>query len=212
MTDRSIVLHASETAYDFAKENIDLSGCYYGQPHWEGPFVDRPSGYYYFLAGFVAQLRCSRIFEIGAHFGGSIFSMARGVEYSGLAQSAEIVTVDPVDRNTDAFRANQLVKRILGNSLDVDVTQRVLLSFTGRVDLMFIDAIHTYEVTNGFLEHYLPIVSPRLVVLDDTRLNPSMERLWSDLSKVYGERAIDVTDCSHRGKNAGFGLLICDSL
>ena len=37
---------------------------------------------------------CSRILEIGAHFGGSIFSMARGVECSNLVQSAEVVTVE----------------------------------------------------------------------------------------------------------------------
>jgi predicted O-methyltransferase YrrM len=212
MTDRSSVLQAIETAYEYAREHINLSGCYYGEPHSKGPFVDTPNAYYFFLAGLVAQLRCSRILEIGTHFGGSIFSMARGVEYAGLLPWAEIVTIDIKDSNSEAFRTQALVKRVLGNCLDDAIAQKVARSFTGPVDLMFIDAVHDYEHTNRCLEQYLPLVSPRLVILDDIRLRSSMKKLWLDLSAAYGERAIDITDCSHREKNVGFGLLICDSL
>ncbi len=212
MTDRNVLLHAIETAYTFAKQNIDLSGCYYGEPFRKGPFVDKPCSYYFFLAGLVAQLRCSRILEIGTHFGGSIFSMARGVGYSGLVQTADVITVDVKESNSEAFRTNELVIRILGDCLDDDVVQHVTQSFSGPVDLMFIDAVHNYEHTNRCLQRYSPLVSPRLVILDDIRLNPSMESLWKYRVVSCGDRAIDITDYSHREKNVGFGLLICDSL
>jgi cephalosporin hydroxylase len=209
ITERSSVLQAIETAYEYAKENINLSGCYYGKSHVGGPFIECPIPYYFFLAGLVAKLRCSRILEVGAHFGGSIFSMARGVEHAGLVPCAEIVTIDIEENNSEAFRANQLVKRVLGDCLNDDVTQKVSSLFTGHVDLMFIDAVHYFEHTHRCLEQYLPLVSPWLVILDDIRLNPSMEKLWAHLSATYGDRAIDITDCSHRGK-LGFGILIGD--
>lgn len=212
MRDRSTLLQAIDSAYECGKENVDLTGCYYGKPHRKGPFIDTPHEYYFFLAGLVARLRFSRILEIGAHFGGSIFSMARGVEYGGLVQSAELVTVDRRDTNSESFRSNQVVKRILGDCLNRDIAQKVGSSFTGKIDLMFIDAIHQYEHTNRCLQQYLPLVSPWLVILDDIRLNPSMEKLWENLSATYGDRAIDITDCSRREKDVGFGLLICDVL
>jgi cephalosporin hydroxylase len=212
MTDRSLVLQAVDTAYTFAKRKINLSGCYYGKPHWKGPFVDKPYSYYFFLAGLVAQLRCSRILELGTHFGGSIFSMARGVEYSGLAKSAEIVTVDIKDSNSEAFRANEMVTRFLGDCLDEDIAASIAQSFSGPVDLMYLDAEHNCEHTNRCLQEYSLLVSPRLVILDDIHLNASMERLCKHLQNAYGDRAIDVTDCSHREKKVGFGLLICGSL
>ena len=140
MTDRETVTRAIETAVDYAKHNIDLSRCYYGQHHGDGKFYDRPFTYYFFLAGFVAQLRYSRILEIGTHFGGSIFSMARGIEHAGLRQSGEIVTVDLRDRNSKQFRANPRVKRILGDCFDERVVREVSSSFTEHIDLMFIDS------------------------------------------------------------------------
>jgi predicted O-methyltransferase YrrM len=210
MTDRSTLLRAIETSYDFARQNIELSGCYYGEPFRKGPFVDKPCSYYFFLAGLVAQLRCSRILELGTHFGGSIFSMARGIEYSGLTETAEVITVDVKDSNSEAFRANQLVTRILGDCLDDGVAQHVKQSFSGPVDLIYIDAVHDYEHTNRYLQQYSLLVSPRLVILDDIRLNPSMRRFWKYLVDTHGDRVIDITDYSHREQNVGFGLLICD--
>jgi predicted O-methyltransferase YrrM len=206
MTDRKTVTKAIETAVDYAKHNIDLSDCYYGQHYGDGKFYDRPFTYYFFLAGFVAQLRYSRILEIGAHFGGSIFSMARGIEHAGLRQSAEIVTVDLRDTNSAQFRANPLVKRILGHCFDEQVVRTVSSSFTGSVDLMFIDAEHTYEFTKRCFEQYLRLVRPKIVIFDDIHYNSSMESLWQELSATHGERAIDVT--TRCRQKAGFGLLI----
>jgi hypothetical protein len=137
--------------------------------------------------------------------------LARGVEYAGLAQSAEIVTVDLRDNNTEAFRAYPLVKRILGDCLDNDIEQKVTLLFSGPVDLIYLDAEHTLEHTNRCFEEYSRLVSPRLAILDDICLNSSMEKLWQKLSAAYGDNAIDITNSSHRMKGAGFGLLICDS-
>jgi predicted O-methyltransferase YrrM len=207
MKDRLSVLQAIEIAYEYAKEHIDLSGIYYGQTG-KGTFIDTSPKYYFFLAGLVALLRCTRILEIGANFGGLIFSMARGFEQAGLA-SPEIVTVDLKNKNEEGFRKNRLVKRFIGNCSDDAVAQKVASSFTGPVDLMFIDATHDYDHTNGCLEQYLPLVSPRLIALDDIRLNPSMEKFWESLSAAYGDKAIDVTDSSRRDKKVGFGLLIC---
>jgi len=206
---RSTLFEAIETAYEWAQATLDLSQCYYGEPHWKGPFVSSPYPYYFFLAGLAAQLRCRRILEMGTHFGGSIFSIARGLEHSGILQTAEIVTIDTNDSNRAAFRTSQPVKRILGNCLDRRVARQAASEFTGSVDLMFVDTTHTYEHTQSCLETYIPLVLPRLVIVDDIRLNDSMSELWKDLVSNYGNCAIDITDHSRRGKEVGFGLLIC---
>lgn len=211
MTGRSSVLQAIESAYEYAKQHIDLSGIYYGQT-FKGHFIDSAPAYYFFLAGLVAQLRCSRLLEIGANFGGSIFSMARGIESAGLLQSAEIVTVDLKGKNNEAFQKRPFVNRVIGNCFDDAIEQRVALSFTGHVDLMFIDHNHDYDHTNRCLQEYSLLVSPHLVVLDDIYLNASMQRLWKHLLDTYGDRAIDITDCAHREKRVGFGLLMYDTL
>jgi cephalosporin hydroxylase len=207
MTDREKVKIAIENAVQYANKYIDLSGCYYGEHRGNGKFYDQPFTYYFFLAGFVAQLRYSRILEIGAHFGGSIFSIARGVEHANLKQTTEIVTVDMQEMNSKQFRATPFVKRILGNCFDAQVVRKVSSSFTGSIDLMFIDAIHSYEFTKRCCEQYFPIVRPKIVVFDDIHLNSSMESFWQELSVTYSESAIDVT--TYCRPQAGFGLLIC---
>ncbi|HEX7375604.1 MAG TPA: class I SAM-dependent methyltransferase, partial [Pirellulales bacterium] len=145
MATQAEIITAVDRAYDYAASAIGLSGCCYGAPHWDGPFVDTPCGYYFFLTGLVAQLRFGRILEIGSHYGGSIFSMARAVEHCGMASAAEIVTIDCVDLNGDAFRANPLVRRMIGDCFDGDLASQVRLSFSAPIDLMFIDAVHDYE-------------------------------------------------------------------
>ena len=207
--DQLRLMQAIETAYEWAIAKLDLSQCHYGKPHWDGAFIDRPLPYYFFLAGLVAKLRCSRILEIGTHFGGSIFSIARGVEYSGPVPDPEIVTVDVRDNNSAAFQENPSVRRVLGNCLDLNIAREVASVFTAPVDLLFVDTIHAYAHTKRCLDIYLPLVLPCLVLLDDIHLNESMSGLWKDLESTYGNRAIDVTEQSRRGKEVGFGLLMC---
>jgi predicted O-methyltransferase YrrM len=200
-----------ERAYEFALQHIDLTGCSYGKPHWPGPYIDRPQLYYYFLAGLVALRRSSRVLELGTHFGGAIFSVARAMTYQGNP-SPEIVTVDLRARNTDAFNVNPAVTRLIGNCLDPAVAERVGKSFSGPVDVMFVDVTHEYEHTKRCLDIYVPLVAPALVILDDIRLNSSMARLWTELSNAYGDRALDITECSRREPDVGFGMLLFERL
>jgi predicted O-methyltransferase YrrM len=196
-------------AYTFALQHIDLAGCSYGKPHWPGPYIDGPQPYYYFLAGLVALSRSSRVLELGTHFGGAIFSIARAMaSRGGGAASPEIVTVDFRTRNAEAFGAYPQVTRLVGNCLDPAVAARVGQAFSGPVDVMFVDVTHEYEQTRRCLDIYVPLVTPALVILDDIRLNPSMARLWADLSIAYGDRARDITESARREETVGFGLLV----
>jgi cephalosporin hydroxylase len=209
--DRSELERILPTTYEFARQHIDLSGCYYGKSFGEGPFVDWALDYYYFLAGLVAQFKCARILEIGAHFGGSIFSMVRGIECAGLLSSAEVVTMDVVKRSPDRFNAVPLIKHVLGSCFDPSKVHAATESFSGPVDLLFIDFVHTYEQTKRCLDCYVPTVSPRFVILDDIRLNASMTRLWDELRAGYGNGAIDVTHWARREEDVGFGLLVSEA-
>src|SRR5262245_6348416 len=106
-----------EHAYEFALEHIDLTGCSYGKPNWTGPYIDGPQPYYYFLAGLVALSRSSRVLELGTHFGGAIFSVARAMAHRERGMPSEIVTVDLRARNAEAFRTNPAVTQLVGNCL-----------------------------------------------------------------------------------------------
>lgn len=203
------VTAALEQAFNFGKDEIDLSECYYGESHWSELFIDKPHDYYYFLAGIVAKLKCRRILELGTHFGGSIFSMAKGLEHVKQSQ-VEIVTVDIRDNNTEAFENNKIVTRFLGNCLSPGIIQKIGHSFSGAIDLLYIDSHHYYNHTRKCVDVYLKLVSPRYIIIDDIYLNDSMRQLWNELKNEHGDNAIDITGYSRREENVGFGLLVCN--
>lgn len=192
-------------------KELDLSDCYYGAPHWNGEFISSPSPYYFFLAGLCRALNWRNIFEIGTHYGGSIRAMMRGIAPAARLH-AKLITADITSFNREAFLTapDDLITRLEGDAVDSAMSQHVVELFGGDVvDAVYIDAKHTYESTAAQINLYLPLLKPRFLVLDDIHLNPSMERLWVELSELLGDRAFDATMLSDRGPS-GFGLCLLD--
>jgi cephalosporin hydroxylase len=193
-----------------AGRTLDLDGCCYGDPHWKGPFVAKPYDYYYFLAGLVKLSGSSRILEIGTHYGGAIKAMARGLVAPHQREEARLVTVDVTWLNESGFASypDTLIVRVHGSASDPVVVETVRRSFDDRpIDLLYIDAIHTYEATVEHIDLYANALSPRFLVLDDIHLNASMERLWTEMCGMLGDAALDVSTASGRGA-PGFGVCL----
>jgi len=190
-----------------AGRQIDLAGVQFG-PSFRGwqetGFVPGPVPYYYFLAGLVRSQGCSRILEIGTHFGGSALSMLRGI---GDPSKAKLVTVDISDRNPALHRMAGVTK-LTGDANGETVIREVVDRFGGsQIDLMFVDADHSFSATALSLGAYGMLLRPRLVVLDDIAFNEGMQALWSRLRASY--EAVNCSDIvpAIRIKECGFGLM-----
>lgn len=182
---------------------IDLSGCYY-EPH-----RSEPEEYYHYLAGLVRVFRAIRVLEIGTQFGGSIKSMIRGVPTDRIKE-AKFVTVDITDLNREGFMSfpDNLLKRVRGDAAEPSTVDKVGALFGDEpIDLLFIDSDHNYRSTGQQINLYANRLQPRLLVLDDIRLNHSMRELWTDLVSLMGDRCFDASQLVRRGV-AGFGAIL----
>jgi hypothetical protein len=200
---RDFIIQAWTTGKD-----IDLSNIGYGPAHWTGgeKFVASPSPYYFFLAGLVRSQRCTRIFEVGTHYGGSTLAMMHGIADS---DKAKIVTVDVTDLNP-ALRGVTSIKKIVGDANTEYVIKKSLSYFDEEpIDLIFIDADHQFLPTITNLGLYSTLLRPRMIVIDDIVINDSMRTMWNVLRATYGAEAVNCVDVipEIRSSACGFGLL-----
>jgi len=185
--------------------NIDLSDCPYGETTGPCSFINRPTAYYFFLAGFVKLQRLTHVLEIGTNYGGSIMSISKGLHKDDVADS-RLVTVDIIHKNEERLKRYPHIKRIQGDSLDEDIVKKTVESFDKAIDLIYIDSLHEYEHTRKNINIYAGKLNPRYVILDDIRQCDDMKRLWSELKGEFEDDAFDASDISIR-KGAGFGVI-----
>ena len=184
---------------------MDLSDCPYGDTTGDCPFINRPTSYYYFLAGFVKTLRLTHLLEIGTNYGGSIMSMSKGLHEGDVAKS-RLVTIDLIRKNDKGFKRYPNIKRIKGDSLDIGTAKKVAGCFDREIDLLYIDSLHEYKHTKDNIGIYGSKLKPKYMILDDIRQCSEMERLWSELKEEHGDDAFDASDVTVRN-GAGFGVI-----
>lgn len=203
------LLNLCETAMKEGRK-IDLSNCNYGQTDGCCRFVARPTNYYYFLAGLVRTERLLYILESGTHWGGSIMSMTRGVSQKDLAET-RFVTIDIVNKNNEGLNRYMHIKRILGDSAEGAIADEAAKVFDRPIDLFYIDSLHEYVHTKKIFDLYRKRLKPRYVILDDIRLTEEMDRFWQEVTALFGDDALDVSEIVGRRK-AGFGIVRCRGL
>ena len=183
---------------------ISLQHCYYGIPHWKGPFASATENYYFFLGGLVKSQRLRFILELGTHCGGSIKAMYQGIHADDLA-TCEIVTVDLNQREGFEFSEFPLLKRIEGDCASPAVMEKVKKCFSGQIDLLFIDSDHSAEHVEAVMKAYGDILSPHYIVLDDIFINQSMKKFWKSISRPgFAE---DITILANRQQDVGMGFI-----
>lgn len=185
--------------------DIDLSDCPYGETTGCCSFIDRPSSYYFFLAGFVKSQRLTHILEIGTNYGGSIMSISKGL-YDDDIKTSQLVTIDIIRKNNKGFKKYPHIRRIHGDALNKKTIEKTIESFDKEIDLLYIDSLHEYEHTKKNIDVYAKRLNPRYIVLDDIRQCNDMRKLWKELEKEFGNHAFDASDITIR-KGAGFGII-----
>ena len=192
-----------------AGKEISLPDAAYGPAHWShgDRFVTEAQTYYYFLAGFVQTQKCTRILEIGTHYGGSTLAMLHGLSES---DSADIVTIDITDLNP-ALHRTRGIRKLIGDANSETQLKTIAAHFGGKpIDLLFIDADHTFLPTITNFGIYFSILCPRYVIIDDVQLNDGMRDMWRIIGAAYGENTVDCHQVVHDIRpfdNIGFGLV-----
>jgi len=182
-----------DTAWELGKD-LELSECGYGQSHTVYGHVLGPLKHYYFLGGFCKAIGARNILEIGTHFGGSICSMNKAV------QTDNIVTIDIQEHN----ELPKNIKRIRGGGEFPSTYVGLRKLFDGKLDLVFVDGVHSLRDTKKYLEHCLKL-RPRFMIFDDINLNEEMRKFWKHVSVRYD--AYDCSEESRREDNCGLGVI-----
>jgi len=131
--------------------------------------------------------------------------MSKGVKIEDKA-SSRVATIDKEYKNKKGFSGFEHIKRFKGDSLSPKMVEKTADFFSRPIDLIFIDTIHDYKNTKKNIIFYGRKLNPRYIILDDTHLNPSMEKLWTELKEKFKGRIFDVTKIGERGK-AGMGII-----
>jgi cephalosporin hydroxylase len=184
---------------------IDLTGCNYGETDGCCRFVARPTNYYYFLAGLVKTEKLTYILETGTHCGGSILSMARGLDRQDVSES-RLVTVDIDQKNEEGLRGHTHIERVRGDSTDDNVADEIAMVFDRPIDLFYVDSLHEYGHTSRNVEIYSERLKPKYIILDDIHLSEPMERFWREMVGRFKEGVFDASELVGRRK-AGFGII-----
>ena len=166
--------------------------CFYSS-HYKGRGAP---DYYRFLWGFCKIIEAKTVIEIGTFHGGSCYAM-------GDIPGINIYTVDIEDQITNQRRDN--IKYIIGDSRDSTIVENLRKEITQkRIDLLYVDSVHSYESTFENMKLYGSKFHPKYVILDDIRLNAEMKQLWRDLKKY---EKMDVGCLLNR--HCGFGVIKC---
>lgn len=150
--------------------------------------------YYEFMSllGILDGLKPETILEIGSGQGGSILMFTRVLSPEGL--------IIGVDNDYASWRialyksfatGDQSVRLVKGDSHDLRTLRQVEKMLDHRrVDMLFIDADHTYEGVSKDFEIYSPLVRRGGIVafhdiVDDTCEVP---QFWKQVKKLYAHR------------------------
>lgn len=134
--------------------------------------------YYLYLNALVAMLKPKKVLELGTDIGRSAAFMMTALPENGRLITVEIGTHERTD--LIPWKDDPRLIIIQGDDLDLSIYKGIDLE---GVDLLFIDAEHTYDHVSREWNLYRRFLNPGAVVaLDDIHLNPGMERFWRELS------------------------------
>lgn len=153
----------------------------------------------------VSMLRPSRVVELGVYLGDSLCSMAQAVRL--LALPTKLYGVDTWKGDEHSGRYGEEIVQDLRRYLvrndyqNVELIRKTTLQAVphfrdGSVDLLHIDADHTYEGVKADWEGYLPKVSEQgAVILHDiyTFTHPQLKvwKLWEEIKAAHPGRTFE---------------------
>lgn len=161
-----------------------------GAPYDQVPYSYEP--YYPFLHLLASSGRFQTVVELGTWKGGGTLHLAYH----------KPVSVTTVDKTNADWMVENLAGPLTNVKRVIAPTVPVPAGVPEAIDLLFIDADHTYEGVMGDLHAYLPRMTPGgVVALDDIHYN-SESRPWAWLREQYGDRAVELNELHWPGFGA----------
>ena len=163
------------------------------RPDWLVETIKRPeqSLYYLFLMMLAETVKPRLIVELGTNRGTGAAHFKLGYP------DARVITVDKKQpEHIKEFLTSHGIEFIKADT----ITAAKLIP--NNIDILFIDALHTYEKATEELKTYLPKMNKGgIIIFDDIHLDEGMQQFWDEIE----EEKIDI---SHLHPSPGFGALI----
>jgi predicted O-methyltransferase YrrM len=154
------------------------------------------------------------VLEIGTHSGGATRAIHKGMQ-QGMQPDPDrrIVTVDITKESDDYLKDYSDIVKITGDANDLPSIVGVLEALGDRrkIEILFIDADHTYLSTTLNYSIYTTLLRPSIVVVDDVNLNDEMIACWKTIRAQAPEEHsanVEAQLPDVREASAGFGLQV----
>ena len=142
----------------------------------------------------IKQFDCKNVVELGTSLGINALYLAKAAPdvqvstFEGCESMSEIATY--VTTQCDCTN----IRIIRGN---IDDTLPSYLGKTRDIDLIFIDANHTYGATLAYIDQIISKLSFRsIMILDDIYWSREMTKIWKDMKKRFPEATfVDIFQC-----------------
>lgn len=166
-------------------------------PHKEFP----PSMYYRFLRRLTKYMQPDISVELGVCGGGGSLYMALGYPQGrvigvdcALEYPNNIALVKELAPNFEFWRMDSIASSDYFNEVKL------------KVNVLFIDTIHTYDQTMKEFEAYRPVLADGAVVLLDDLFREGMDQAWAELP---GHKVrLDYLHMSGSATDGGFGVVL----
>lgn len=162
----------------------------------------------------LADIKATRMLEIGVLFGGTTFLFANALQEKGTLISIDNELPDVYKQFLPRVASDKRVtiQLLKLDSHSPDTLQIVEAILKGeKLDAIFIDGDHTYEGVKQDYEMYSPLVRSRgLIGFHDIVHHPSdktckVENLWKEIKKT-GDPFTEIINSPKQGK-CGIGVL-----
>lgn len=178
-----------------AKESLDLP--------WYNRDVFPPSDYYKFMYLLAFELKPSLSVELGVCKGGGCFHLAMG------HPNGKVIGVDRANDWPDklSFVMHHCLNFEFWPMDSVESAGCIDIEAFGRVDILFIDTIHTYDQATAEFNAYMPLLAKGAVVLLDDVCASKMENVFDNLAPDRPHIRLDFLH--PRGRvGGGFGVIL----
>lgn len=160
-----------------------------------------PSVYYRFLRLLATAKRPRLSVELGVCGGGGSFHLLLGWE------GGRVVGIDIANDHPEniAWMLANFPNFQFWKMDSVDASDLFVMAHE-KIDILFIDSVHTYEHASMEFEAYHPVLADNAVVVLDDLFRPGLERLWQELpgDKIRLDRMHE----SGSPTDGGFGVVL----
>ena len=137
---------------------------------------------------------CKKVVELGTSLGLNTLYLAKATPDVKVWTFEGCLSLADIARKVFDESGCVNIKIIKGNLYD---TLPAYLTEAGEIDLVFIDANHTYQATMNYFAQIVPKLSDTsIVIIDDIYWSKEMTKAWMDIKRRFPEATfLDIYHC-----------------